>query len=95
MEPARGLGEVGSDSLSASVLSPQDSQGPVPHSFQRPIVPLPGVTPAQLLASKTRKWNKRPSYKNGKGGHVCVKCAHRGMSNGEGRSPLIHTRGDH
>lgn len=72
MEPARGLGEVGSDLLSTSVLSPQDSQRPVPDSFQRSIMPLLGVTPAQLLADKTRKWNKRPLYKNGKVGHVCV-----------------------
>lgn len=67
-----GSGDVGSDSPSSSVLSPEGPQLPAPHTFQRSITPLRGVAPAQLLASKTRKWNKRLLYKNGKVGHVRV-----------------------
>lgn len=37
-------GKVGSDLVSPSVLSPQDAQLPVPHTSQRSLTPLLGVT---------------------------------------------------
>lgn len=72
-EPARSLGSAGSVSPTAQALCfHQDPQISMPHATQRSTTPVLGVAPAQLLAHRTRKWHKRPLYKNGKVGHAHV-----------------------
>lgn len=75
--------------LQMGKLRPQS--GPLrPRPLSCPCPPLPTlleVAPAQLRASKTRKWKGRPWYKNGKVGHACAENAEGGVMEEETSLP--------